>query len=120
MPKGGARLCACCRHAALGSHKNAPLGEVLSSSLDDMSPRTDGSKETSVEATRATPCQQQVLRHSGTALGMQLSMRRVCGDGAIDVGGAGVAAAPDVVMAPFVHRALPAWYPWPRVTCQSA
>ena len=62
---------------------------VSSSCPDDTSPRTDGSKETSVEATGAAPCQQQVLQHGGTALGMQLSMRRVCGDGAIDVGGIG-------------------------------
>ena len=61
----------------------------FSLSLDDASPRTDGSKETSVEATGAAPCQQQVLLHSGNALGMQLGMRRDCVGGAIDVGRAG-------------------------------
>ena len=62
---------------------------VLLSCPNDASPRTDGSKETSVEAARAVPCQQQVLLHSGNALGMQLGMQCVCGGGAVDVGGTG-------------------------------
>ena len=61
---------------------------VSSSCPYNTSPRTDGSKETSVEAARATPFQQQVLLHSRNALGMQLGMRHVCGGGAVDVGSA--------------------------------
>ena len=89
VPKGRARLGVCAECTQRWAVTKMRLRVGFSSSLDDTSPRTDGSKETSVEATRAAPCQQQVLLHSRTALGMQLSMRRVCGDGAVDVGGTG-------------------------------